>query len=65
MQIRLKALSKRDIQFDVIFLDPPYNKGLIDKALKLISEFNLLKETGIIVCEYNLAIMKKIINRLM
>lgn len=49
----LKALSKRDIQFDVIFLDPPYNKGLIDKALKLISEFNLLKENGIIVCEFS------------
>ncbi|HHO6276665.1 TPA: 16S rRNA (guanine(966)-N(2))-methyltransferase RsmD [Staphylococcus aureus] len=49
----LKALSKRDIQFDVIFLDPPYNKGLIDKALKQISEFNLLKENGIIVCEFS------------
>ncbi|TGS90150.1 16S rRNA (guanine(966)-N(2))-methyltransferase RsmD, partial [bacterium M00.F.Ca.ET.177.01.1.1] len=26
----LKALSKRAMQFDVIFLDPPYDKGLID-----------------------------------
>ncbi len=34
-------------------LDPPYNKCLIDKALKLISEFNLLKENGIIVCEFS------------
>ncbi|MDT3991502.1 16S rRNA (guanine(966)-N(2))-methyltransferase RsmD, partial [Staphylococcus aureus] len=25
----------------------------IDKALKLISEFNLLKENGIIVCEFS------------
>ena len=29
----LKALNKRDIQFDYIFLDPPYNKGLIDLSL--------------------------------
>ena len=29
----LKALSKRAMQFDVIFLDPPYDKGLIDEAL--------------------------------
>ncbi|GJF58937.1 16S rRNA (guanine(966)-N(2))-methyltransferase RsmD [Staphylococcus argenteus] len=49
----LKALSKREIQFDIIFLDPPYEKGLIDKALKQISEFNLLKENSIIVCEFS------------
>ena len=28
----LKALAKRDIQFDVIFLDPHNKKGLIDEA---------------------------------
>src|SRR5699024_8779264 len=49
----LKALSKREIQFDVIFLDPPYNKGLIDEALEGIIKFYLLKENGIIVCEFN------------
>ena len=48
----LKALSKREIQFDVIFLDPPYDKGLIDEALDGIIKFNLLKENGIIVCEF-------------
>ncbi|MCI2773315.1 16S rRNA (guanine(966)-N(2))-methyltransferase RsmD [Staphylococcus petrasii] len=49
----LKALNKRDIQFDYIFLDPPYNKGLIDKALEQIAEFDLLKESGIIICEFS------------
>ncbi len=49
----LKALSKREIQFDVIFLDPPYEKGLIDQALQKIHEFNLLKQNGMIVCEYS------------
>lgn len=49
----LKAINKRDIQFDFIFLDPPYNKGLIDKALDQISKFNLLKEHGIIICEFS------------
>ena len=48
----LKALAKREIQFDIIFLDPPY-KGLIDEAIERISEFNLLKENGIIVCEFS------------
>ena len=49
----LKALSKRDIQFDIIFLDPPYNKGLIDQVLARIHEFDLLKNNGIIVCEFS------------
>ena len=48
-----KALSKRAMQFDVIFLDPPYDKGLIDEALDGIIKFNLLKENSIIVCEFN------------
>ncbi|QLK85764.1 16S rRNA (guanine(966)-N(2))-methyltransferase RsmD [Staphylococcus sp. 17KM0847] len=49
----LKALSKREIQFDIIFLDPPYEKGLIDKALQQIHSFDLLKNNGIIVCEFS------------
>ncbi|EGQ0364753.1 16S rRNA (guanine(966)-N(2))-methyltransferase RsmD [Staphylococcus delphini] len=49
----LKALNKREIQFDLIFLDPPYEKGLIDEALKSIHQFDLLKQNGIIVCEYS------------
>ena len=49
----LKALNKREIQFDIIFLDPPYQKGLIDKALAQIDEFDLLKKNGIIVCEFS------------
>src|SRR5699024_2586275 len=49
----LKALSKREIQFDVIFLDAPYHNGLIDEALDGIIKFNLLKENDIIVCEFH------------
>ena len=37
--------------FDVIFLDPPYNKGLLLPIVKAIYERNLLKENGIIVIE--------------
>lgn len=49
----LKILAKREMQFDVIFLDPPYEKGLIDEVLEAIASFDLLKESGIIVCEFN------------
>lgn len=37
--------------FDVIFLDPPYNTGLLTKALDKIFEYNLLAVDGIIVTE--------------
>lgn len=37
--------------FDVILLDPPYNKKMCDRAMSLIYEKNLLNDDGIIVCE--------------
>ena len=49
----LKQIQGLDLTFDIIFLDPPYDKGLIDEALDGIIKFNLLKENGIIVCEFN------------
>ena len=38
-------------QFDLIFLDPPYDTGLLDKALENVVQFDILAEGGIIVCE--------------
>lgn len=37
--------------FDVIFMDPPYNKGMIFPVLKEISERNILNKDGIIAVE--------------
>lgn len=47
-----KFLKETDLKFDIIFLDPPYRKGLMGKALKIIEERKLLTESGIVVCEY-------------
>lgn len=51
----LKALNKRDIQFNMIFLDPPYQKNIVNEALPMIKEFDLLAEDGqiLIECEKN------------
>ncbi len=38
-------------RFDIIFLDPPYNKGFIEPALRGITEYDLLSENGIAVLE--------------
>ncbi len=44
-------LSRAAVKFDIIFLDPPYNKGLLTEAVNKIAERGLLKEGGIIVAE--------------
>lgn len=47
----LNQLSGGNNKFDIIFLDPPYSKGLIDESLKLIDKYKLLVEDGLIVAE--------------
>lgn len=39
------------VKFDIVFLDPPYNKGLVSAALELLYKYNMLKPTSVIVCE--------------
>lgn len=56
---RLKILNKSASQFlnentdayDIIFLDPPYNKGIIRPIIEQIIDKNVLSEDGIIVLE--------------
>ena len=38
-------------KYDIVFLDPPYATNLIDEALNLMFDKNLIKETSYIVCE--------------
>ncbi len=38
-------------KFDVIFLDPPYLTGALEKAMETVSAFDILREHGIMVCE--------------
>ncbi|MGI6686165.1 MAG: 16S rRNA (guanine(966)-N(2))-methyltransferase RsmD [Bacillota bacterium] len=45
------VLSCLEERFDLIFLDPPYNEGLIQKAVSLIIDSGLLKSEGVIIIE--------------
>ena len=38
-------------KFDLIFLDPPYDSDLLEKALEVIQNVDILNDGGIIVCE--------------
>jgi 16S rRNA (guanine966-N2)-methyltransferase len=48
----IKAVTKRELVFDSIFLDPPYKKQQLEKLLQLIDENKLLSKQGTIVCEH-------------
>ena len=47
----LKALAKRGRHFDLIFLDPPYHKGMVADALAMISDLDILDTDGRVVVE--------------
>ncbi len=47
----LAFLSRCREKFDLIFLDPPYDSGLLEKAMELITTIDIVSENGIIVCE--------------
>ena len=47
-----KALNYlKDKKMDLIFLDPPYKTDYIEQSIKLIDEYNMLNEDGLIICE--------------
>lgn len=47
----ISYLSTTREKFHLIFLDPPYDSGLLEAALKKIVSIDILTENGIIVCE--------------
>ena len=47
----LLYFKDNNIKFDIIFLDPPYKTDYIENSIKLINEYYLLEENGIIICE--------------
>ena len=47
----LSYLDRCSREFDIIFLDPPYNKGFLEPVVQKIYEKQLLKNDGLIVIE--------------
>ena len=39
------------VSFDLVFIDPPYGKGLGQKALKILKKFELLNKNTLIILE--------------
>lgn len=49
----IKSLASNGEKFDIIFVDPPYLNHMVDRAIKLIAEYNLLTDDGVIVTKYD------------
>ena len=47
----LKAAASTDRKFDMIFMDPPYLKELVQKTLTSLMQFGVLTENGLVIVE--------------
>ena len=47
----LSFVEGKPAKYGLIFLDPPYRTGLMEKILKTIATIDIVAEHGIIVCE--------------
>jgi 16S rRNA (guanine966-N2)-methyltransferase len=49
----LRLLARQRETFDLIFLDPPYERNLIEPALRIIDKETLLRESGVLIAEHS------------
>lgn len=50
----------KGMKFDVVMLDPPYNDGLLEPTLKILSEFDLLAQNARISIEFEAGLAPEI-----
>ena len=46
-------ISKSEIKYDIILMDPPYDKNLVNKTVELILNYEILNPKGIIIIEHS------------
>jgi 16S rRNA G966 N2-methylase RsmD len=44
-------LTRTNEKFHLVFLDPPYDTGLLDSVLKKLAVIDILADNAIIICE--------------
>lgn len=47
----LEKFASQELQFDFVYIDPPYNANIAVDSVKRVLELNLLKEKGILIIE--------------
>ncbi len=51
----IERLHAQDRKFDLILLDPPYNKNFIQETLKTLINNDIIRDDGIVVAEHSLS----------
>lgn len=49
----IERLCHSGRKFDIILLDPPYNKNFIQETLKLMTKNDIIKDSGMVVAEHS------------
>lgn len=49
----IDLLARREENFDIIFADPPYDKGMIGETLRLLGAHRISSKKGILVMEHS------------
>jgi len=52
-KIALKKLSKENIKFDLVFIDPPYKLNVIDQIIDYLLQNDMLDIDAFIICHYS------------
>lgn len=48
----IKELFSHKKAFDIVFIDPPYGKGLVKKALKILEGYDILKPNSLLIFQH-------------
>ena len=43
--------NRGKVKFDIIFLDPPYSMDVLEETVEKLTEADMVRENGIIICE--------------
>lgn len=49
----LNESSEKNLRFDLIFIDPPYDYDVYEKILEKVTTLNLLNDNGLIILEHH------------
>jgi 16S rRNA (guanine966-N2)-methyltransferase len=47
----IRLLAKDNLKFDLVFMDPPYNLGLVPKTMELLADSDLVAPAGRVIAE--------------
>ena len=51
--VALKALSKKGLRYDIVFLDPPYERGMVQTTLDALNALPLAEQNTLIIAQHS------------